>query len=201
VTHRELVRRGDVHSEHIVHFFDDETARVQAVAAFLLEGLDQNHQVMVVTRPKIWAKITAALAGSNVDASGDARIHVFDPDQTLSGLMHRGHIDPERFRRTIVPLVKELAANAPAGLSAYGDMVDVLASEHNFVAAQELEVAWNQLAAETPLRLLCGYSSAHFASIQHRAAMLDLCAEHSHIRTDANDALGRWLVDGNGLMS
>lgn len=189
---------GDVHPDHIVHFFDDDAARVQGIAAYVLAALREDHRVMVVARPSVWVRIAAMLTAHGIQPFTDARLVAVDATQMLAGLLRHGHIDPEIFRRTIVPAVKDMAEQAPAGLSACGEMVDLLASEHNFAAALELEVAWNQLAAEVPIRLFCGYSAAHFAAKEHRGAMLDICAEHSQIRTDSTDSLGRWLVGTNG---
>jgi hypothetical protein len=201
VTHREYLLRGDVHSEHIVHFFDDDAARVGVVTAFLSEALGQTQSVVVVARPKIWSKISAGLTARGADVAVNARLIVLDAYQTLAGMMRRGRFDPDLFHRTVAPLVRDAVAASPVGVSAYGEMVDILASEGNFTAAQELERVWNELASEVSFTLLCGYSSAHFASVHHRDAMMAICAAHSKVRTDSSDALGRWLVRETGLAS
>src|SRR5205085_9449581 len=89
-----------------------------------------------------------------------------------------------------------LARAADAGLSAYGEMVDILASEGNFKAAHELEAEWNALATQASLTLLCGYASAHFA-VAERETMSKVCAAHTRVETDAGDALGQWLLESD----
>lgn len=190
--------RGDVQSEHIVHFFDDDAARVSVVTAYIAEALAENHTALAVARARTWNGIAAGLRARGVEVSGHPRVLALDANQMLAEFMRRGRFDVDLFRRMFAPRIHAIAA-ASGGLTAYGEMVDVLASEGNFTAAQDLELAWNELASEVSLTLLCGYSSAHFASIQDRDAMTAICAAHSKVHTDSSDALGRWLVRETGL--
>jgi hypothetical protein len=200
VTHRERLVRGQVRSEHIVHFFDDDVARVKTVSSYITDALDRNRRVLVVARPRLWSAIDTRLKREHIHAAGDPRLVVLDAYVTLSGLMRHGTLDMDNFRKTVAPLVKGLA-ETPAGLCAYGEMVDILAAEGNFRGACQLERVWNELTAETSFTLLCGYAAAHFAtSTEHRDAIVEICAAHSHVRTDASDALGHWLVGGAHAM-
>jgi len=183
-------------SEHIVHFFDDDAARVRTVSSYITDALVRNRRILVVARPRLWSAVDMRLKREHIHAAGDPRVVVLDAYVSLSGVMRRGSVDTESFRKTVVPVVKALAS-APAGLCAYGEMVEILASEGNFSGACELERAWNELTAEVRFTLLCGYAAAHFATTtEHHDAMVEICAAHSQVRTDASDALGHWLVGG-----
>jgi hypothetical protein len=196
VTHRERLVRGQVRSEHIVHFFDDDAARARTVSSYITDALDRNQRILVVARPRLWSAVDTRLKREHVYVAGDPRLVVLDAYVALSGLMRHGSFDQDGFRRTVAPLVKGLAAT-PAGLCAYGEMVDILASEDNLAGACALERAWNELAAESSFTLLCGYAAAHFATTtEPRGAIVEICAAHSQVRTDASDALGHWLVGG-----
>jgi MEDS: MEthanogen/methylotroph, DcmR Sensory domain len=194
--HRERVLHGASSCEHIVHFFDDETARECVVAAFVKDALAQKHSVLIAARPALWRSISAALAKDRVVVSPDARLVVLDAYATLAQIMRQGRFEPHLFQKTVAQTVSYLAAAAPLGVSAYGELVDILAAEGNFTAARELEAAWNELIAEGSLTLLCGYSSAHFAPSGNRGAMSAVCAAHTRVETDSSDALGRWLLGG-----
>ena len=58
MTLRERVARGDVHSEHIVQFFDSVDSLAQSVGGFLAEGYRQGEQLVVVARSRNWEAIS-----------------------------------------------------------------------------------------------------------------------------------------------
>jgi MEDS: MEthanogen/methylotroph, DcmR Sensory domain len=192
--HRERLVRGTIHSEHIVHFFDDEPARAAVVGAFVEDALKHGRSVLLVARPELRSKVALHLKRARTSVSPDARLVVLDADVILGSFMTRGRFAPDLFEETVAPLVKTLAAASNAGLSVYGEMVDILAAERNFPAAEALEAAWNELTSRVSMTLLCGYASAHFA-VAERECMSTICAAHSRVDTDSRDALGRWLLD------
>jgi len=194
VTHRECLFRGHVQSEHIVHFFDDDRTRVEVVTGYVRDALARNASVLVVARDTHWRNIAAALARRGVVVGSDSRLVVLDARATLDQLMRHGRIEPALFDGTIRPLVRNLATATTAGLYAYGEMVDLLAAECDFEAAQALEACWNELAACESFTLLCGYAAAHFQAHAHREPFAAICAAHTSSRSDASDALGHWLL-------
>ncbi len=195
MTRRERLVRGPVRSEHIVHFFDDRPARVAAITRFLSDALQANRSVIVVARNVHWQDVREKLTADRIAAGLDSRLVVLDARATLDTLMRDGTVVPELFQKVIAPLVRDVSAASPAGLSVYGEMVDLLAAEGEFDAATSLEACWNGLAAEALFTLLCGYSSAHFTSTAHRDQLAAICGCHESVRTDSADALGQWLVD------
>jgi hypothetical protein len=124
----------------------------------------------------------------------DGRITVLNASATMARFMRRGAPDPELFRETVGTLMRQLAGSAPAGLYVYGEMVDLLAEEGNFHAAEQLEALWNELGTQCAFTLLCGYFAPHFAAPGAGNALDSICRAHSHVRTSAADPLGTWLI-------
>ena len=69
--------------------------------------------------------------------------------------------------------VASLAARF-GSVSAYGEMVGLLAEAGQLVAALELEDLWSEAMAQLPLRLLCGYPAGTLGEEQ----VLHVCAAH-----------------------
>ena len=89
--------RGQVRSEHIVHFFDDDAARAKIVSSYITDALDRNQRVLVVARPRLWSAVDTRLKREHVYVAGDPRLVVLDAYVTLSGLMRHGSFDADSF--------------------------------------------------------------------------------------------------------
>jgi DcmR-like sensory protein len=203
VSRREKVVRGEFCSEHIVQFFDSRESMANSVAAFLAEGCRQGERLLVVAKPKNWIAIANSLrAGGHAFADGvDATsLTVMEADTALSQFMRHGLPDSVLFHRSIGELVRKLTVDSHVGLRIYGEMVEVLAEEGNFHAAQRVEELWNELAVRHPFILMCAYSSAHFASRETREALLDICATHTAVHRTHADPLAEWLLDDERLL-
>lgn len=93
--------------------------------------------------------------------------------------------------------VRRLCSEIPPGLTAYGEMVDILAAQGNLIGAERLESFWNDLAAECSFRLLCGYSSSYFCDARRLHHLDRICAHHTNTDASAGHLPGSWLpVDG-----
>jgi hypothetical protein len=107
--------------------------------------------------------------------------------------MRHGLPDSLLFHRTVGALVRKLATAQSCGFRIYGEMVEVLAEEGRFHAAQRLEELWNELAVRYPFVLLCGYSSAHFANRNAHDALREICATHTRVHNCDADLVSDWL--------
>lgn len=203
MTRSEKIVRGGVTSEHIVQFFDTRESLADSVAGFLAEGCRQGERLLVVARPRNWLAIAGALrAGSHPLADGaETSLTVLDAEDALSKFMRHGLPDSLLFHKTIGALVRKLADQQKVGFRIYGEMVEVLAEEGNYHAAQRLEELWNELTVRHSFVLLCGYSSAHFASRETREALVGICAAHSHVHKNHADPLAEWLLDDDQLLA
>ena len=191
-----------VGSEHIVRLFDVPESLGESVAAFFADAADAGASLLLVAKPVNIAIIAEALAARGLLLSELVRsrqLTVLDAENALCLFMQNGLPDAALFERHIAARVRELARRAPQGgrVAAYGEMVEILAAEENFRGAAALEACWNRVAAETPLSLLCGYSSAHFATPDKADALRDICGSHSHVLRGESDLLGNWLIDSN----
>jgi hypothetical protein len=195
--HRERVLRGKVQSEHLVQLFDEPESLVSSVAAFVHEGWKRGDHLLVVARAANWA-LTAveleALGCSVGDAAASGRLVVLDASTTMAGFMVNGAPHPEKFAASVGELVHRLAAASPAGLTIYGEMVDVLVAQGNFEGAEQLEALWNGLSEQCSFQLLCGYASAHFGDERTAKHLHAICSAHNDAAARATDLLATWLL-------
>ena len=203
MTRTEKIVRGSMASEHIVQFFDTRESLANSVAAFLAEGCRQGERLLVVARPGNWIAIAAALrtGGHALSDGNETSLTLLDADAALAQFMRHGLPDSLLFHKTIGALVRKLAGDSSIGFRIYGEMVEVLAEEGNYHAAQRLEELWNELAVRHSFVLLCGYSSAHFATRETREALIGICSAHSHVHRQHADPLAEWLLDDERLLT
>jgi hypothetical protein len=124
----------------------------------------------------------------------DGRLVVLDAATTLATFMVNEDPDPAKFRASIGDLVSRVCAESEHGLAAYGEMVDILAAQRNFQAAEQLEALWNELSQTCSFRLLCGYSAIHFGDERTDAHLRGICAAHHDASARATDLLSTWLL-------
>ena len=197
MTRKERTLRGRIASEHIVQLFDTTESLIDVLSGFVSEALRQDARVLLVARPRNWDAVAARLVRQGLDV-GEAvdqnRITFLDAATTMGRFMRKGIPDPGLFSDVVEALVQRLLETSPAGLYVYGEMVDLLAEEGDFLAAKELEALWNELGERYSFTLLCGYCAAHFAAPSAGRALDAICRAHSHVRADASDPLGMWLI-------
>jgi hypothetical protein len=189
--------RGRVSSEHVLQLFDDTESLVASVISYLLEGWKRGDNLLVVARPAHWAMTSAELEAGGCPVSGllaGGKLVALDAATTLAAFMEGGVPQPEKFRSTVGDLVARLAASPGKGLTIYGEMVDILAAHDDFPAAERLEALWNELAAQCPFRLLCGYSAAHFGDERMTRRLTAVCAAHTSSIARSTDLLATWLL-------
>jgi hypothetical protein len=119
---------------------------------------------------------------------------VLDAHDTLGQITRANVPDGPCFRNTISSIVRRLATSPAAGLRIYGEMVDILAESGHFDGARRLEELWNELGAEVPFALFCGYASAHFGDPRSAGALHAICRAHTHVHSKSEDDLGTFLV-------
>ena len=195
--HHERVVRGSVVSEHLVHLFDEPASLVDTVATYLHEGWRRGDILIVVARANHWASTSVELAARECpidELVAAGRLVVLDAPTTLASFMVNSEPDGEKFQRSVGDVVRQLCSESTAGLTIYGEMVDILAAQGNFIAAEHLETLWNTLSTECSIRLLCGYSSSHFGD-ERTAKHLDrICQLHTDSGSRPTDLLGSWLL-------
>jgi hypothetical protein len=194
--HRERVLRGAVASEHLVQLFDEPESLALGVSDFLMDGWQRGDRLLVVARPANWAAISIELeargcAVSHAIAHGD--LVVLDAAGSLASFMTNGDPHPGRFQKSVGELVERLC-EPPRGLSAYGEMVDILVAEGNFVGAERVEALWNDLSTRCSFRLLCGYSSSHFNDERRARDLRAVCCAHDSSGARSTDQIASWRL-------
>lgn len=195
--HRERVVRGNVASEHLVHLFDEPQSLVDTVATYLCDGWRRGDALLVVARASHWALTSVELAARECPVDelvAAGRLVVLEAPTTLAAFMVNGEPDPERFQHSVGDTVRRLCRESSAGLTIYGEMVDILAAQGNFIAAEHLETLWNTLSTECSIRLLCGYSSAHFGDERTGKHLNRICELHTDSGSRPTDLLASWLL-------
>ena len=187
-------------SEHLIHLFDEPRSLVDTVSTYLFDAWQRSDAMLVAIRPGNWALTSAELEARGCpvpELIAGGRLVVLDAATTLATFLINGTPDRERFIAHVGTVVRRLCGDEsemPCGLSVYGEMVDLLASQENFIAAERLEALWNELATHYSFRLLCGYSSPHFGD-ERTASHLDrLCGEHTDSDAVSTDLLASWLL-------
>ena len=203
MTRRERAIRGEFTSDHLVQFFDTTDSMADTVSTFLAEGYRKGEYLLIVAKRRHRRAIAPRLRQRTRLASRlpAERLTVFDAERMLARFMRSGLPDSVLFHRTVGEIVHRLAVASGRRLRIYGEMVEVLAEEGNFHAAQRLEELWNELAVRHSFMLLCGYAAAHFASSGAREALTGICRAHSHIRKSAADPLAQWILNGTPAAS
>jgi len=194
---RECVVRGNVASEHVVQLFDAPESLIGSVAAYLIDGWKRGDNLLIVARPAHWALTSAELETRGcpvVEYIASGKLVALDAATTMATFMVSGDPDHDKFHASVGDLVTRLAADPLTGLTIYGEMVDILAAQGNFTAAERLEELWNDLGAQSSFRLLCGYAAAHFGDEQTAPHLNAVCAAHTGAGARATDLLATWLL-------
>lgn len=195
--HREHVFRGEVRSEHLVQLFDEPESLVGALADFLEDGWKRGDTLLVVSRPASWALTTPELEARGCPVSqmiADGRLVVLDAATTLATFMLNGDPDAAKFDASVGDLVRTLCGRTTAGLTVYGEMVDILVGQGHFDAATRLERLWNELSERCSFRLLCGYCAAHFGDEKTSRHLHEICRLHDAVTARTTDLLATWLL-------
>jgi signal transduction histidine kinase/CheY-like chemotaxis protein len=170
---------------HVVQFYDSDTYLSEAVADFLAPPLAADEPVLVIATPEHLAGILSRFEERKIDLQRARRLGYLtcvDAQTTLSAFMVGETPDATRFRATLRPILEKCATtNARGTVHAYGEMVELLASEGNIAGAIRLEELWTELGTSYSIALLCGYSMRSFPTEAHREAFRAICEHHEHV--------------------
>ena len=195
---REVPRVGnEAAPQHSMQLFDSRDSVADAVSGFIAEGVEAGDVVLAVMRRETWESTARRLRERGVDpavAQASGGLTVLDAAATLETFLVNGRIDQKLFEDSVGTLVWALASS-DRRLRIYGEMVDVLASRGDFRIALQLEARWNDLRAETPFTLFCGYSAENFGNPKLSETLQLTCLAHSHIRTNPRDPLATFLLE------
>jgi hypothetical protein len=182
--------------QHSLQLFDCRNSVADAVSDFIAEGVEAGDGVLAVMRRETWESTARRLRDRGLDpavAQASGGLTVLDAAATLDTFLVNGRIDQKLFDDSVGTLVWALASSGR--LRVYGEMVDLLASSGEFRIALQLEARWNELRAETPFTLFCGYSAENFGNPKLTETLRLTCLAHSHIRANPRDPLATFLLE------
>ena len=188
--------RRSARAQHMVQLFDSDESRAEVVADFIHDGLSAGEAVLAVLTAANWCAVARNLVDRGVgleDALASGRLTVYDAASALAKILLAGSPDLARFDDALGSVVRRLHFSHGT-IRVYGEVVDLLAAERDFVGARQVETLWNDLLATCPFTLLCGYSAVNFGDLRSASELRRICGCHSEVRTGDVDELGTWLV-------
>jgi hypothetical protein len=172
------------HRDHAVQFYSDDDELSASVGTFLGQGLaGGGSAVVVVATPAHRAAFAAALlagAGDGGPAQMAGRLLLVDAAGMLGGFLAGDELDSARFRAAAADLIGRAAA-AGQPVRIYAEMVALLWDAGQVTLALELEVLWNDLAAQLPFSLLCAYPARLVTRPDDGGALEQVCRLHTGV--------------------
>lgn len=182
------IRPGD----HVVQFYERDADLVERVGDYLAAGLAQGAAAVVIATPAHREAFTDRLTANGVDTTA---LQLLDAAGTLDRLISAGRLDRSAFFDLIGGVVRT-AGEGGRVVCAYGEMVALLWEAGDVIAAIELETLWNELAAELPFSLYCGYHSDSVAGHGHADALHQVCGLHAAVvPADGDEVTADFQVD------
>ena len=166
---------------HLVEFYETEVFLVDTVTDFLAPAVRNWEGVIVIATPEHRRAFAAAIRGRGIDldsAERDGLYHALDARELLAALMVRGEPDPANFEEIVGGLVERTSQGG--SMRIYAEMVALLCSAGDPLAALAVEDQWNALAATRDFSLLCAYPLRVF-DVGARTAFRQICALHSTV--------------------
>jgi signal transduction histidine kinase len=169
--------------DHIVQFYDSDGFLCDAVAQFLVQGLNADEPLLVVATAAHREGIGERLAFHGFDLPTlcrSGRATLVDARDLLSTFAAGSTVDATLFRRGLGDLL-ETVRHGRDGVTVriYGEMVDELWKSGRAAAALRLEELWNEMAAAHSFSLLCGYAFEQFHGAAHSTPFEEICRQHA----------------------
>ncbi|HVS66512.1 MAG TPA: MEDS domain-containing protein [Thermoanaerobaculia bacterium] len=150
---------------HAVQFHEREYD-AESIAEHLADGLQAGGAALLIVTDEHRRAIEPALWAFSIDpedAKRSGRLVALDAEELLSRICADGEPDGPLLGEQVGIVLSRLIDDFGC-VHAYGEMVDLLAGEGRMEEAINLEHLWNELLAERPVRLLCGY---HLSAFEH----------------------------------
>lgn len=169
--------------DHVVQVYDRDEDLLGLVGGYLAASVLGGDAVIVMASPSHCDVFRGALlsAGVDVEAAEDAgALVVVDATEIASKLVADGRVDPKAFDELIAGPVRQ-AAKDDRPVRVFGEIVAVMWEDGNVAGAIELERLWNQLGAQIPFALFCGYPSALVSGSDVADSFAEVCRLHNQV--------------------
>ena len=166
--------------EHALQLYQDDSAFLDALEAFVALGLEAGEAVIVIAtqahRDALEHRLSSRGVSFNIARATDSYI-ALDADETLSRFMVNDWPDADLFSQTIAGLLTRARANGRK-VRAFGEMVALMWERGLNGATVRLEFLWDQLCKSEGFALLCAYPKSGFTQ-DASAWMNEIRAAHS----------------------
>jgi hypothetical protein len=152
--------------EHLVQIYEDESAFLEPLEAFITGGIRRGEGIIAIVTPehKIHIETYLILQNLNVDELRKSEQFIcFDAEETLKTFLVNGWPDEELFRATIHSLLIRARGNGRP-VRAFGEMVAIMWDMGLSAATVRLEHLWHNLCREKGFSLFCAYPKTGFTS-------------------------------------
>jgi hypothetical protein len=170
------------HREHIAHIYTESDHLCSKVGEFVHAALSHDRAAIVIATADHTLRILSHLEKLNCDWNArisNEQLICIDAEAGLAEFMSEGVLQRSKFDSLIVALLGD-AQQRFQGVSAYGELVNLLWKQDNRSAARQLECWWNDVIDRFGISLLCGYQ-ANIFDTGAQDGLHDICATHSHV--------------------
>lgn len=168
--------------EHLVHFYERDSALVQSIATFAGTGLATGAACLVIATESRLRQLHEHWKAAGIDISA-ARARdqyvCLDATDALSRVMSDGRPNESLFEQFIGHMVAT-ASDRYSQVRAYCEMSSLLWQEGDHSAAIELEELWNGLRCPRSVSVLCAYPLPGVDQGDTQA-VTSICSVHSRI--------------------
>ncbi len=178
---------GRTHHDHVVQFYEDDSALVDALVDFVGPALKAGGAALLIATQAHREELARRFEAEGIDlarAVERSRYLALDARETLSAFMVDGMPDPVLFQELIGKLVRqarEAAGDEDLRLVAFGEMVAILVLNAQPEAALALERLWNKISQDYSFSLRCAYPMDHFNQHARKELFMQVCDEHSTV--------------------
>jgi hypothetical protein len=162
--------------DHIAQLYTDDGFLGAAVGIFAGTGLARGEAVALIATPAHLELFAEHIAGARA-ATARGQLVLVNATAVLDRLIVDGLPDRARFMEFATGLLDRLRGR---GVRVYGELVNLL-WETNVTAALRIEELWNQLLADRPVPLFCGYRIDNFDPHLQRDVLSRIGPQHSHL--------------------
>ncbi len=156
---------------HTLIFYEDDSALLDGLSQSICAAICTGNSAIVIATSAHHDSLAYSLRANCADAHTaiiEGRLFLLDAEETLSKIMVKGQLDPERCISVIGNYIEMLSAAARGDdpkVFAFGELVSILWQRGNQAAALHLELLCRQLVEHRPLmQLCCGYPLHLFPS-------------------------------------
>jgi hypothetical protein len=166
--------------DHCVQIYDDDTAFLNALEAFVESGLRQHEAIILITTAAHLQLLQDRLVRGGYDLRAAIARNQFvavDAHEALASFMRNGWPNEELFNTMVSTLLKRVRPHY-GKVRAFGEMVALMWANGDCGATIHLEHLWARLCKSEEFSLFCAYPRAGFTQNAEQS-MMDVHLAHS----------------------